>query len=109
MNTAAFQMDALVMSIATAYQRLPFDVHQRLESTLAGDHNIAQAYDTAREIVGALNSDDLALLLARLLVTTDDATSAPLPQRHPAINCRQASRAEMSQRRRRSDAQQGGR
>lgn len=77
-------LDALVLRVACAYDALPFDQFQRLQSALAGDHNIAQAYETAREIVATLNGDELALVLARLLVTTDDAIGTlPAVLMHP--------------------------
>ncbi|MDL5033761.1 hypothetical protein QRD43_17755 [Pelomonas sp. APW6] len=67
------RIDRLVLRVAYAYDVLPFDVFQRLRSALAGDHNIAQALETAREVVAVLSADDLAYVLARLLVCTSDA------------------------------------
>ncbi len=67
------RIDRLVLRVAYAYDALPFDVFQHLRSALAGDHNIAQALETAREVVAVLSDDDLAFVLARLLVCTSDA------------------------------------
>lgn len=67
------RIDRQVLRVAFAYDALPFEVLQHLRATLAGDHNIAQALETAREVVEALSSEDLAFVLARLLVCTSDA------------------------------------
>lgn len=70
---APLRVDRRVLRVAYAYDALPFEIFQHLRSTLAGDHNIAQALETAQEVVAALPDEDLAYLLARLLVCTSDA------------------------------------
>ena len=70
---APLRIDRQVLCVAYAYDALPFEVYQHLRSVLAGDHNIAQALETAREVVAALPAEDLAFVLARLLVCTSDA------------------------------------
>ncbi|HLO94028.1 MAG TPA: hypothetical protein VK195_06905 [Burkholderiaceae bacterium] len=67
------RIDRQVLRVAFAYEALPFEVLQNLRATLAGDHNIAQALETAREVVEVLSREDLAFVLARLLVCTSDA------------------------------------
>lgn len=66
------RIDRLVLRVAYAYDALPFEVFQRLRAALDGDHNIAQAVETAREVVAVLCDDDLVFVLARLLVCTPD-------------------------------------
>lgn len=67
------RIDRQVLRVAFAYDALPFEVLQHLRATLAGDHNIAQALDTARKVVEVLSTEDLAFVLARLLVCSSDA------------------------------------
>lgn len=67
------QVDRVVLRVAYAYDALPYEVFQHLRSTLAGDHNIPQALETAQEVVAALPDEELAYLLARLLVCSSDA------------------------------------
>ncbi|MGM9512827.1 hypothetical protein ACS5PK_01070 [Roseateles sp. DB2] len=67
------RIDRQILRVAFAYDALPVDVFQRLRLALAGDHNIAQALETAQEVVKALSADELAFVLARLLVCTSDA------------------------------------
>ncbi len=74
----------LVLRVAYAYDALPFEVFQRLRATLAGDHNIAQALETARELVAVLSAEDLAFVLARLLVCTSDRIDPLEESRLPA-------------------------
>ncbi len=103
-SSQALAQDALILKVAYAYDALPFDTFQRLQSALAGDHNIAQALDTAREIVATLNGDELALVLARLLVTTDDAIGTlPAVLMHPGNSGHHATHAAAHPMRRRSD------
>ena len=66
------RIDRLVLRVAYAYDALPFEVFQHLRAALAGDHNIAQAVETAREVVAVLGDEDLVFVLARLLVCTPD-------------------------------------
>lgn len=66
------RIDRHVLRVAFAYDALPFETLQRLRATLAGDHNIAQALETAREIVELLSREDLAFVVARLLVCSSD-------------------------------------
>jgi len=70
---APLWIDRQILRVAHAYDVLPFEVFQRLRSVLAGDHNIAQALATAQEVVAVLPPEDLAFVLARLLVCTSDA------------------------------------
>lgn len=79
MSATSHPMDDLILGVATSYQALSYDLHQRLSSALAGDHNIAQAVDTARAIVAELSGEQLALVLARLLVTSDDVAGTARP------------------------------
>ncbi len=71
--TQPLRIDRQVLRVAHAYDVLPFEVFQHLRCVLAGDHNIAQALETAREVVAVLSPEDLAFVLARLLVCTSDA------------------------------------
>lgn len=80
------RMDRLVLRVALAYDVLPFEVFQRLRASLAGDHNIAQALDTARELVAVLSADDLAFVLARLLVCTSDCIDPIEGPRPPPLD-----------------------
>lgn len=108
-HNAQQALDSLVLRVAYAYDALPFDQFQRLQSSLAGDHNIAQAYDTAREIVATLNSDELALVLARLLVTTDDAIGTlPAALMHPGGSSGHGAQPCSSHPMRRRSDQAGG-
>ncbi|MBB2485382.1 hypothetical protein H5407_09100 [Mitsuaria sp. WAJ17] len=70
---APLRIDRQFLRVAHAYDVLPFEVFQHLRCVLAGDHNIAQALETAREVVAVLSAEDLAFVLARLLVCTSDA------------------------------------
>lgn len=66
------RIDRQVLRVAFAYDAIPFETLQRLRATLAGEHNIAQALETAREIVKHLSREELAFVLARLLVCSAD-------------------------------------
>lgn len=66
------RIDRQVLRVAFAYDAIPLETLQRLRATLAGEHNIAQALETAREIVERLTREELAFVLARLLVCSAD-------------------------------------
>lgn len=66
-------IDPQLLRVAFAYDVLPFEVLQRFRCALAGEHNIAQVLETAREVVKVLSTEDLCFVLARLLVCTRDA------------------------------------
>lgn len=94
--------DQATLNVAMAYTRLSSEVRGQLIAYLAGPRNPAAALDVAQLVVGATCSEDLALVLARLLVAAgaDEAMEVmvtPVP----------ASPAGAMQRRRSSDAVEG--
>jgi len=68
----ALAADQLVLDIGTAYSRLSPRSHADLSTYMAGDRSIPQAYDVALQILATTSQEDLALILARLLVMADD-------------------------------------
>lgn len=82
MSMSAAQHQALVVNIAQAYNVLGPRTQASLAAYLAGDHSPAAAHDLALRIVATTTSDELALILARLLVMVEDevvpAAQAPV-------------------------------
>lgn len=75
-GAAPQRTDRLVLRVAFAYDALPFELFQHVRAALSGDHNVAQTLETARAVVAVLSAEDLAFVLARLLVCSADSIDA---------------------------------
>ncbi len=97
--------DDITFAVATAYMRLSREVRGQVIAYLAGPRNPVGAHEVAQLVVAATQSEDLVLVLARLLVAVpdDEAMEAMVnlvPAQPAATTC---TESQVHPRRRASD------
>lgn len=81
--------DSVTATVGNAYGLLLSETRAQLTAFLAGPHNPVSAYEVAQVIVATTTDADLAAVLARLLVMTDDQVmgfaviTQPADEGHP--------------------------